>query len=62
MVDGAMFGHCLTCHCSFDVDLLALGDERRTDSEVTGIAPVRCPRCGSRATEIRVLGAQTVPD
>ena len=57
-----MFGRCTRCDCSFDIDLPALGHERGTDCEIVGIAPVRCPRCGARTPEIRVLGAQAVPD
>jgi len=39
---------------SFDIDLAALIGERGKDGSVVDLAPVPCPRCGSRKTEIRV--------
>ncbi len=38
----------------FDIDLAALIRERGKDRAVVGLAPVPCPRCGSRRTEVRV--------
>ena len=47
---------------SFDIDLPALIAERGTGHPVVGMAPVPCPYCGSRQTEIRILGAQPMRD
>ena len=41
---------------SWTVDLAALIAERGPDSPVVGMAPLRCPYCGGRRTEIRILG------
>ncbi|HEV2549015.1 MAG TPA: hypothetical protein VGU20_16860 [Stellaceae bacterium] len=38
----------------FDVDLGALVRERGGDCPVVGMAPICCPRCGSRDTETRI--------
>ena len=47
---------------TFDIDVAAPIAERGADHPVVGMAPVPCPYCGSRQTEIRILGAQKVPD
>src|SRR5690348_3521184 len=41
---------------SWTVDLPALIAERGADSPVVGMAPVRCPYCGGRHTDIRITG------
>jgi predicted nucleic-acid-binding Zn-ribbon protein len=43
----------------FDIDLSALIRERGENSPIVGMAPARCPRCGSRRTEVRILPPQT---
>ncbi len=40
----------------FDIDLATLIAERGPDPLVIGMAPVTCPYCCSRQTEIRILG------
>lgn len=64
-----MAGNCLPCaglyradvpasarvSSSFDIDLDALVRERGEDSPVAGMAPVPCPRCGSRETSVIML-------
>ena len=40
---------------NFDIDLPALIAERGPDSPVIGMAPVPCPRCGSRRTSIVLM-------
>ena len=70
-----MFGWCRRCsakyrpalgprnpRCSFDIDLAALIAARGPDHPIVGMAPVACPYCGSRETEIRISGKQKVPD
>ena len=42
---------------SFDIDLDALIADRGAAHPVVGMAPVPCPYCGSRQTEVRILGA-----
>jgi hypothetical protein len=39
----------------FDIDLAALIVERGEHARVVGLAPVACPRCGSRDTQTRLL-------
>jgi hypothetical protein len=39
---------------SFDIDMAALVAERGADCPIVGMAPVPCPYCGSRDTEIRL--------
>lgn len=39
---------------SFDIDMLALIAERGADYSIIRMAPVTCPRCGSRETEYRI--------
>jgi hypothetical protein len=39
----------------FDIDVAALAVERGGDCAVVGLAPVVCPRCGSRGTQTRLL-------
>ncbi len=43
---------------SFDIYLDKLIAQRGPDAPVVNMAPVACPRCGSRETETRILGAQ----
>jgi hypothetical protein len=63
-----LFGSCPDCARSyrmalgpanqpsqFDIDIAALIAERGRDCLIVGMAPVPCPRCGSRRTEIRIL-------
>jgi predicted nucleic-acid-binding Zn-ribbon protein len=45
----------------FDIDLSALIRERGDASPVLGMAPTRCPRCGSHNTETRVMAPAKVP-
>lgn len=40
---------------NFDIDLPALIAERGEDTPVVGMAPVPCPRCGSRRTSIVLM-------
>ena len=49
-----LFGYCLDCRRSFDVDVTALIGERGPNSQVVGMEPIPCPRCGSPRTERRV--------
>jgi hypothetical protein len=39
---------------SFDIDMAALIAERGADYSIIRMAPVPCPRCGSRDTETRL--------
>ena len=38
----------------FDIDVAEVIQERGENSPVVGMAPARCPRCGSHNTEMRV--------
>jgi hypothetical protein len=38
----------------FDIDIAVLIRERSESSSVVGMAPARCPRCGSLNTETRI--------
>ncbi|HEV2549592.1 MAG TPA: hypothetical protein VGU20_19910 [Stellaceae bacterium] len=38
----------------FDIDLQALIGKRGEQAAVVGLAPISCPRCGSRKTETRI--------
>ena len=49
-----LFGYCLTCQRSFDIDLPALIAECGSDIPVVGMRRVQCPTCGAVA-EHRVI-------
>jgi hypothetical protein len=63
-----LFGWCCDCAATyrkdllplierpalFDIDLSALIAARGANSAIPGQRSIRCPRCGSRETEIRV--------
>jgi len=40
-----LFGYCLRCRRSFDIDLPALIAERGGDSRIVGMKRLRCPTC-----------------
>ena len=44
-------GWCCNCASLFEINIAALITERGADCEIIGMAPVPCPRCGSRDTE-----------
>lgn len=44
---------------AFDIDLALLIAERGWASPVINMAPVPCPRCGSRRTSIRIIALST---
>ena len=52
----SLFGYCLRCRSSFDIDMVALIAERGPNSQVVGMVPIPCPRCGSTKTERRITG------
>ncbi len=47
---------------SFDIDVPELIAERGAGSPVVGMAPVPCPYCGSRETEVWILEADSMRD
>jgi DNA-directed RNA polymerase subunit RPC12/RpoP len=50
---------CARCWKNFDIDLGVLSAERGRKLQIVGLAPVSCPRCHSRRTEIRLLPPKT---
>ncbi len=65
-----MFGWCRRCESRyrmaawpednppaiFDIDVAALIAQRGAGAPVVRMPPVPCPHCGSRETEVRILG------
>jgi len=45
----------------FDIDIAALMRERGPDALIVGMAPTRCPRCGSQRTETRITAPAKPP-
>ena len=44
----------------FEIDVAPLVRERGESSPVVGMAPMRCPRCGSHDTETRITAPATL--
>jgi hypothetical protein len=71
-----LFGYCLACderHRNpvpgeqriggiFAIDLDALIAERGADASCIRMAPIPCPRCGSRQTEYRIIAPARASD